>query len=276
VSHHHVNRSTLKSSANARFVADDTWRFVETATGHLGLNDCYFLLTLIEETRPKHLLEIGVASGASSLMVLRMLEHLQLDSALVSIDVAETYFAEPSQPVGYVVTDEATSSKGRWTLLTSVQSSTFAHHPKLKSIDPRRRFDLLFIDANHSHPWPTLDLLCLLPFASPASWVAFHDINLPLLGDYRSFGAVYPVTDWPLDVMISDEPGCPNIGAIQLADAGAEDATRLIRMLDRPWDTRLDRRDREQILTHLATLLSDNDLVAVESAFNANAALLTW
>jgi hypothetical protein len=41
-----------------------------------------------------------------------------------------------------------------------------------------REFDMVFIDANHQHPYPTLDTLCVYPFLTGSKTVLHHDLKL--------------------------------------------------------------------------------------------------
>jgi len=40
------------------------------------------------------------------------------------------------------------------------------------------KFDFVFIDAHHSHPWATLDTMLVLPLVKTGAWIAWHDIAL--------------------------------------------------------------------------------------------------
>ena len=270
IPHHHAGRRVLPTSHRARSIADDLRTLVAPASGNVSPEDGYFLLSLIEAVNPSRLLEIGVASGCSSVMILKLLETIGTQSGFVSVDLQERYYADVEKPVGYLVGEHYSSRPTAWTLLTQHQASTFASDPAMQGFARGRAFDFVFIDAHHGHPWPTLDALCLLPYIIPASWIAFHDINLPLLGDYPWFGAVYVIQDWPLDVVISDRVPVPNIGAIRLSDAGADDADRLIKNLDRPWDCGIHPYHRDKILPHLESSLTPRQFKTVVAAFADN------
>jgi len=76
---------------------------------------------------------------------------------------------------------------------------------------------LMFIDANHNHPWPTLDLLAVLGSLKPDGIVVFHDINLPLVNPAFTARGVQHLFDGlraekrvPVDVAL------PNIGSIRI------------------------------------------------------------
>jgi predicted O-methyltransferase YrrM len=268
--HHHAGRRVLPTSDRARSIAHELRTLVSTATGNVSPEDGCFLLSLIESINPSRLLEIGVASGSSSVMILKLLEAIGSESGFVSVDLQERYYPDVRKPVGYLVDEHYPSRPPAWTLLTRHQASTFASDPAAQGLARGRAFDFVFIDAHHGHPWPTLDALCLLPYIIPDSWIAFHDINLPLLGDYPWFGPVYVIEDWPLDVVISDQVPIPNVGAIRLSDAGADDADRLIEILDRPWDCGIHRYHRDKILTHLKSSLTPRQLQTVVATFADN------
>jgi hypothetical protein len=39
-------------------------------------------------------------------------------------------------------------------------------------------YDMAFVDANHQHPWPLIDTLCLYPFMRGKKIVIHHDLRL--------------------------------------------------------------------------------------------------
>jgi predicted O-methyltransferase YrrM len=140
--------------------------------GAVSRYDAKFLCDLIEESRPKKCFEVGVASGMSTTFILKALAKLTPMSQLVSVDISRQYYADRSKPVGYIV-DAAIPEIGckyelhfnHW----SADAQKFAADGK---------FDFVFIDAHHSHPWATLDMILVLPFVNPGAWIVFHDIAL--------------------------------------------------------------------------------------------------
>jgi predicted O-methyltransferase YrrM len=186
--HHHFGRAALDVSDAAREVATEVTPFTRQATGNISTGDACFLLSLLERVGPTHVLELGVASGTSTLMMLRMMDAVLPGATLDSVDLATAYYDDRSKPVGYLVTEHYSRPPRTWRLATGVGAMNFARHPRLAGTALARHYDMTFIDAHHGHPWPTLDALCLLPYVVPQSWMAFHDINLPLLGDYPYHG----------------------------------------------------------------------------------------
>jgi hypothetical protein len=271
--HYHEGRPALKVSDTARAVAAEVAPLTREATGNVSTGDACFLLSLLELERPMHILELGVASGTSTLMMLRMMDAVVPRATLDSVDLADAYYADPTKPVGYLVTEHSPAAPANWRLATGAGAMNLAAHPRLVGTPMARHYHLTFIDAHHGHPWPTLDALCLLPYVVPYSFVAFHDINLPLLGDYPYHGAVHVLRDWPREVLISDDAPVPNIGAIQLSDAAVRDAASLIPMLRHEWDCGIHPFHAERILAHLERTLVPYQFAAVNVAFEENAHL---
>lgn len=140
--------------------------------GSITRGDAKFLSGLIQASQPHKCFEVGVASGMSTTFLLMALAKLGPERKLVSVDISRQYYADRTKQVGYVV-DQAIPDLGcefelhfnQW----SADAETFCHDAK---------FDFAFIDAHHSHPWPTLDTMLLLPLVASGTWIACHDIAL--------------------------------------------------------------------------------------------------
>ena len=140
--------------------------------GAVTRGDVMFLCELIQQSKPTKCFEVGVASGMSTTFLLMALAKLGKDRELVSVDISQQYYADRTKQVGYVV-ESAIPKLGckfglhfnHW----SADAENFAADGK---------FDLVFIDAHHSHPWATLDTMLVLPFVKPGTWIAVHDIAL--------------------------------------------------------------------------------------------------
>jgi predicted O-methyltransferase YrrM len=253
VTHLHPERTILRASPLALDVATLVAPFTVEATGNISGEDGAFLLTMIERQRPRHVLEIGIASGTSSLMMLAFLDRLGEDTRLTSVDAVDRYYGNPARKVGYLVPEWYGSVPDRWTVLTGCGAAGLDDHPALRDQALARRFDLAFIDANHAHPWPTLDVLCILPFLQPGSWVVLHDINLPLLGDYPQFGPAHLLRGWAGQAMIDEDPGVPNTGALKLWVSDATSVADLLPILSLPWQVALAQDELASILSHVAS-----------------------
>lgn len=139
--------------------------------GTISGSDVVFLQDCIAAKKPKLVVEVGVASGMSSGFIgTFMADHG--GKTFHSIDINDRFYAHPEKPTGYL-----------YDLIC--KSKAVAHHLHVKktsldvgSILGASKFDLAFVDANHSHPWPIIDTMALLPFAKPGSLIIHHDIHL--------------------------------------------------------------------------------------------------
>jgi hypothetical protein len=101
---------------------------------------------------------------------------------------------------------------------------------------PAGSIDLTFIDANHSHPWPLLDLLHVTRVARPQSWIALHDIELPKLHpQYQVHGPQWLFEAWPFNKVHGVDDSM-NIGAVQLPADLRDLVPMALELLERPWE----------------------------------------
>ncbi len=215
----------------------DTQQFVSTIwerrpgwiEGAVSNIDASFLITMLELVRPDDVFEIGVASGVSSAFILAALSKINPKALLYSYDLAGVCYFDSTKPIGAAVDDMAADLKGRWRLYPGQTAFDLSPAPD------RKHF--YFIDANHSHPWPTIDFMALLPHLKPGDYVALHDINLPKIADgkYPYFGAQYLFDAW-LGERYEPEMELPNIGVVVIPENPKLTLASLIRSLREPWN----------------------------------------
>jgi len=164
---------------------------------------------VIEEIRPAKCFEIGVASGMSTTFLLMALAKLGPESALVSVDISRQYYADRSKQVDW-----------------SADAEKFAADKK---------FDFVFIDAHHSHPWATLDTMLVLPFVNSGAWVACHDIALHEIPRFaRETGPFHVYESMPGPKKESQFDN-RNIGAFQVAGSHRDYEDYLLAALAQAW-----------------------------------------
>lgn len=204
----------------------------EWAKGHIAHDDAMFLYEMIKAVSPKTMLELGVASGTSSAAILYTLDQLSDPQGrrLISADVRPTCYFDPSRATGEAVSTMYPAAVAQWQLWTSHTA-----HRLLAELEPAS-VDLLFIDANHSHPWPTLDLLHLAPVMKPGAWVVLHDVELPHLHPkYQAWGPNYLFEAWPFN-KVHEQGGTANIGAVQLPAHLPDVIPVAMSLLERAWE----------------------------------------
>jgi len=202
------------------------------ATGYVSGADAAFLAQMVATQRPRTVVELGVASGASSAVLLHALDRLPAGEprTLYSCDVRPTCYFNDAYATGQACRDMYPAPQSRW-------HQEFAMDARgLAQVLPPAGADLTFIDANHSHPWPLLDLLHVTAFAKPHSWVILHDIDLPIQHpEHQVYGPRWLFQAWPFN-KVKGLGQWTSIGAVQLPD----DLTLLmplaLALLEKPWE----------------------------------------
>jgi len=188
-------------------------------TGSLTVADCLFLTAFVSIVRPDRIMEIGTGSGFSSALLACAIHLQRRDSFAFSVDTLDahaTYFADPQLPIGFEISN----------LIPVFAQSVRIHAPResnfVASLAEKDELELAFIDGNHQHPCPLLDVLRIAPYVRGGGWVLLHDIRLGSLVEasrrrgvslaYEAlFGAEWLFDEWPWDKIDAG-----NIGAIQL------------------------------------------------------------
>ncbi len=200
------------------------------STGHISLKDAGFLFEMVREIDPLEIIEIGVASGCSSAVLLRALDSLGGERRLHSFDIADCCYFATERAVGDAVAELAPDYSRNWRLHTGEGATHAAQRLAGRSIP------LVFIDADHRHPYPTLDLLGVLPAVSENAWVILHDIALE--EKWQVFGPKYLYSGWTGEKR-TPYAGC-NIGAIRLNGRQKETRNKCEQILSVPWQTTIE------------------------------------
>lgn len=170
---------------------------------------------LIRKTNPKNILEVGVASGGTSSIILHAIQKYDLDTQLISIDIAKDWYRKKEvKPTGWQVIDRF-GEINNWTLFTG------SYLPEL-IVDFDTNFDLCIIDTVHMLPGELLDYLVAIKFMKLNGYMIFHDTQLfhTLLYYPRTYA-----TKVILDTCVGDKLyfndhtsklGIPNIGGFKI------------------------------------------------------------
>jgi hypothetical protein len=132
----------------------------------------------------------------------------------------------------------------------------------IKEFAVRGELQLVFIDANHQHPQPLLDLLRAAPYVRSGGWIVLHDIKLGTLGrasiesDHNvrrgaSFGAEWLFGYWPFRKIAGG-----NIGAVQIPVQKTAIIPAALRLMALPFEMNLSSHAivQRQLYQSLATL----------------------
>lgn len=204
-------------------------QFYFDGMGAVSRYDAYFLCELISESRPAKCFEVGVASGMSTTFILKALEKIGQQRALVSVDISRQYYADRTKQVGYVV-DAAIPNLGCKYQLHFNHWSADA-----EKFGSEEKFDFVFIDAHHSHPWATLDTMLVLPFVKPGSWIAIHDIALKDIPRFATQTGPFHIYEAFAAPKKKSQFENQNIGAFQVTEPHRDYEDELLASLAQEW-----------------------------------------
>ena len=188
-----------------------TKKIIQNSEWMLMKNQPYFLNGLIRKFKPKNCLEIGVANGGSSILILNAIRDIP-DSILISIDLNTQLFSDKSKKTGYRVNQYFPELTKKWKLFTGQQPHKFLIKLKMK-------FDFVFLDTAHSAPGEILNFIELLPFLNENAILVLHDILWHFhtqIKFYPSNVYLYPVIYGDKVLLKYKDGSIGNMGAIFL------------------------------------------------------------
>jgi len=218
----------------------------------------FFLNGLIRHYKPRKLLEVGVAAGGSSAVILNAIRDMP-DSKLFSHDYNTDYYRGDGRKSGFLIEKICPELASKWDLRTG---GTVAEH--IDSIGGD--IDFVLLDTMHSNPGEFLDFLMILPYLAKNAVVVIHDISLHmgkhewcskcitcgvLFSALKAF-KIMPHGMWNLHTheYITDDLPFPNIGAVVLDDSSTSGVRDLFHLLSLPWDYQITPTDFMIVLNH--------------------------
>ena len=125
-------------------------------------NQREFLNGVVRRFKPKKIVEIGVAEGCSSSIILNSIQDFD-DSHLYSIDLSD------KNSIGKCVKSLFPNLLSKWTLYKGNIASKF-----MENIGGD--INMVLIDSAHFEPGEILDFIIVLPFLSEEAVIVMHDI----------------------------------------------------------------------------------------------------
>ena len=107
-----------------------TEKIIKEANWILSLNEAYLINGIIRKHKPKNCLEIGVAYGGSSVLILNAIKDLS-GSYLVSLDLFLTF---KQKEVGYIVKQKFPELMDKWKLVTGNMPHKYLEKLNLSSL----------------------------------------------------------------------------------------------------------------------------------------------
>jgi predicted O-methyltransferase YrrM len=187
--------------------------------GGISSRDYFFLTALVSILAPRRVLEIGTLTGFSAAIIAAAIHRQHGRTGGISIetiDYCTQCLIDETRPVGFEIPELIPD------LASTVRVHTRRKSDFVRDLAADGEFGLAFIDADHRHPWPLLDMLRLAPYLKKGGWIVLHDIQLATYGKQRKeagqslegetpAGAEWLFARWPFRKIRS-----AHIGAIEL------------------------------------------------------------
>ncbi|HXH88703.1 MAG TPA: class I SAM-dependent methyltransferase [Gaiellaceae bacterium] len=211
-------------------------------SGSLSHDDAKFLFKEASNAGVAPAVEIGTASGFSTLVLTHALHHAHRAGLVgsnwrvASYDIDDRLYFDRSKRVGDAAREQLPAE-----LLERIDFRSPTTAADLRRVYGRDSIGFMFIDANHQHPWPTLDLLAALHLLRTGATVVLHDINLPIIHpQFAAWGVKYLFDDLKVEKTTSaDHP--PNTGSIRIPADKSAFRRQLLAIVERhEWEVAVD------------------------------------
>lgn len=126
-----------------------------------------YFFALLRKTKPKKIVEIGIAHGGSSSLILTAIKDIE-GAKLYSIDKSKTCYRNRNKDTGYLVKESFPELMNKWKIFLGGIVAEF-----IETIGDE--IDLVFIDTMHITPGEMLDFLMVLPFLKNEAIIVLHD-----------------------------------------------------------------------------------------------------
>jgi predicted O-methyltransferase YrrM len=207
--------------------------------GGIGSRDYFFLTALVSILAPRRVIEIGTLTGFSTAIIAAAIhrQHGSGDAITVeTIDVHTHCSIDETKKIGFEIRELIPD------LASTVQVHTRRESDFARHLAAPNEFGLAFIDADHRHPWPLLDVLRLAPYVQGGGWILLHDIQLGTYGEKERnagrslegetpYGAEWLFDRWPFRKIRSF-----HIGAIELPSRKAALIPFALSLMEEPFE----------------------------------------
>lgn len=177
-----------------------------------------FLCGALKNRQPQKVVEVGVAHGGTTCVLLQCMKQTGIISQLHSVDIAKECYRAHGKRTGYAVNMIFDSLPDKITHFWHLGNPLPYYLDEIGS-----GIDFLILDTVHSMPGEMLDFLACLPYLSSNAVVILHDITLNQISS-NEFGyatrLVYDVAVAEKIVAEDVDPAeiLPGIGALQVTD----------------------------------------------------------
>ena len=232
--------------------------------GGIGSRDYFFLTAFLSILAPRRVIEIGTLTGFSAAIIAAAIHRQHGGGDRISVETIDAHThcsIDETRPIGFEIPELIPE------LASTVRVHTGRHSDFVRELADRDEFGLAFIDADHRHPWPLLDVLRLAPYVQGGGWIVLHDIQLGTHGQNERdagknleggtpYGAEWLFDRWPFRKIRS-----VHIGAIELPSRKDALIPFALDLMEEPFEItgKSAHRARRAIYETFAELLQDDD-----------------
>ena len=138
----------------------------------MSRDDHGFLCGIIKMIRPRKILEVGVAEGGTTAVIVKSMEILGLGCEMYSVDICDKLYNNNEYETGYVFKEQKKPDNIEHKFLYGKSIAGQIENYVGGDID------LAILDTTHRIPGEILDFLSVLPFMAENGMVVLHDTNL--------------------------------------------------------------------------------------------------
>ena len=199
-----------------KMVNDKSW-FPE-----MSETESAFLCGLLKEYKPRKIVEVGVAAGGTTAIVMQCIAELELDSEMFSIDYSVQFYRNTKKRTGYIAEEIKQQIEDKY-------DCHLQHRFLLGKILPAFMeeigdgVDFVILDTMHILPGELLDFLTILPYMNKRSVVCLHDISLNQITERQNIATNVLFNSVAADKILNYLPEksrygweYPNIAAFQI------------------------------------------------------------
>lgn len=194
-----------------------------------------YLCELIREKRPQKMLEVGVAAGGTTAIILNCLATENIECEFISTDISENYYRDYNLKTGYV------AEKAKKLIEKNVDHRLCIGILANLIKEIGDKIDFLILDTVHMLPGEILDFLVALPYLSERAMVVLHDVILHQFDEKNRYGCATQIL---LDSVVAEKKnifgvdnkyGYPNIVAFEVTDDTYKYIYNVFSALTLPW-----------------------------------------
>ena len=216
--------------------------------------DRAFLNGIIRKIKPKVIVEIGLAAGGSSCVILNAIRDMD-NAKLYSFDYNTIWYRDKGKKngrkTGFLVNQIVPELVSKWELYTG--GVPCKHLNNL----PDEGVDICLIDTAHYNPGEHLNILEILPFMKKNGIVIYHDTAYHSL--INATGTTNIVSINTLNgkrILLRQTMDLPNIGAIILDENIGDMLFPLFSNLSLPWSYKISEDDFVEMFKHFSKYYS--------------------